>query len=83
MIVRLDPHAIEKMEERGVTQEEVVGTVERGEDFPAKLGRTGFRRNFEYNDVWNGKWYGTKQVEAFAVREDDGWLVITVISKFF
>ena len=83
MIVRLDPHAIERMEERGVTKEEVLATVERGEDIPAKLGRSGFRRNFEYNDVWNGKWYGTKQVEAYAVREDADWLVITVISKFF
>ena len=83
MTVRLDPHAVERMEERGVTEEEVLATIERGEEFPGKLGRTGFRRNFEYNDEWNGKWYGTKQVEAYAVLEGDDWLVITVISRFF
>ena len=58
-------------------------TVEGGERFPAKLGRTGFRRNFPFAGTWRGKAYRTKQIEAYAVWEDDGWLVITVLVKFF
>jgi hypothetical protein len=27
--------------------------------------------------------YNTKQIEAYAVEEGDGWLVITFIVKFF
>jgi hypothetical protein len=53
-----------------------------GERFPAKFGRTGFRRNFPFDGEWNGKRYATKQIEAYAV-EEEGWLVITVIVKFF
>jgi len=32
--------------------------------------------------MWNEKRYATKQIEAYAV-EEDGWLVIAVIVKFF
>ena len=57
--------------------------VEGGERFPAKFGRTGFRRNVPFDDTWRGKRYPTKQIEAYAVWEDDGWLVITVLVKYF
>lgn len=60
----------------------MVATIDGGERFAAKFGRTGFRRNFPCAGVWNGKVYSTKQVEAYAI-EEDGWLVITVIVKFF
>ncbi len=82
MRVRLHPHARDRLAERGATEAEVVATVEGGESFPAKFGRTGFRRNFAYNGLWRGRTYATKQVEAYGVPED-GWLVITVIVRFF
>jgi hypothetical protein len=70
------------MIERGATDEDVVATVNDGERFPAKFGRTGFRRNFPFDAQWRGHLYATKQVEAFAVKED-GWLVITVLVRYF
>ncbi len=82
MTVHLHPHARDRLAERGATEEEVVATVAGGESFPVKFGRTGFRRNFAYDDLWQGRPYATKQVEAIAV-EEDGWLVITVVVKFF
>jgi hypothetical protein len=33
--------------------------------------------------LWRGRHYPNKQVEAIAVPQDDGWLVITVLVKFF
>lgn len=57
-------------------------TLREGERFPAKFGRTGFRRNFVFRGERLGRRYATKQVEAYAV-EEDGWLVITVIVKYF
>ncbi len=36
MTVRFHPHALERMEERGATEEEVVAAVEDGERFAAK-----------------------------------------------
>ena len=82
MEIRLHPHALERLAERGANEQEVRAALEGGERFPAKHGRTGFRRNFSFGGEWNGKRYACKQIEAYAV-EESGWLVITVIVKFF
>jgi hypothetical protein len=82
-MVRLHPHAKERLIERGATENEVIATVKEGETFPAKYGRTGFRRNFSFNGRWREKQYATKQIEAYAVREGNDWLVITVIIRYF
>jgi Domain of unknown function (DUF4258) len=81
--VELHPHARARADERGVTESEVIATVEGGERFPAKFGRTAFRRNFAFNGLWRGRRYGTKQIEAFAVEESGRWLVVTVLVKYF
>ena len=81
--VRIHPHARERARERGATGEEIVATVQAGEQFPVKHGRTGFRRNFAFSGAWRSRSYATKQIEAFAIWEDDGWLVITILVKFF
>jgi hypothetical protein len=83
MAVRFHPHARERMGERGATEDEVIATVEQGERFQAKFGRTGFRRNFPFDSEWRGKHCGTKQVEAYAVQEGPDWLVITIITRYF
>ena len=81
MIVRLHPHALERLSERGATEEEVRMTVLNGEPFPAKFGRTGFRRNFHFDSIWRNRHYTTKQV--FAVPEGNDWLVITVVTRYY
>ncbi|GEM_PF-105693 len=81
--INFHPHALDKMAERGATEEEVRATIEHGERFTAKLGRTGFRRNFSFEGVWRGKLYNIKQVEVYAVVENADWLVITVITRYF
>lgn len=82
-MVKLHPHAKERLTERGATEQEVIAAVEGGETFPVKFGRTGFRRNFIFDAMWRGKQYSSKQVEAYAIKEDDYWLVITVITRYF
>ncbi len=83
MTVRIHPHAMERMAERGAWESEVVSTVEGGEQFPAKFGRMGFRRNFPFGSSWHGSRYETKQIEAIAVLEGSDWLVITVLVRYF
>jgi hypothetical protein len=83
MAVRLHLYARDRMEERGATEEEVRATVEQGESFPAKFGRTGFRRNVRFDQTRQGRRYHTKQIEAYAVQEGTDWLVITVITRYF
>lgn len=83
MKIKIHPHARERMKERGVTNSEVQQTVKSGESFIAKFGRMGFRRNFAFGDVWRGKTYQTKQVEAYGVRENNIFIVVTVLVKYF
>jgi hypothetical protein len=83
MAVRFHSHALQRMAERGTTEDEVRATVERGEQFPVRFGRIGFRRNFSFDSEWRGRHYGTKQVEAYAVQEGLDWLVITIIVRYF
>ena len=83
MTIKLHPHAKARIIERGATEEEVIATINEGERFAVKFGRSGFRRNFPYNSLWRGKHYANKQIEAIAVRESNDWLVITVIVRFY
>ena len=71
------------MTERGATEDEVIATVQTGERFPAKYGREGFRRDFVFQGVWRGRRFNSKQIEAFVVNEEDCWLVISVLVKYF
>lgn len=83
MAIRIHPHAKERMEERGATEEEVIKAIEQGERFSAKFGRTGFRHNFPFEGKWRGRKYNTKQVEVYAVEEKEDWVIITVMAKYF
>ena len=83
MNVRLHAHAPEPVLERGAAEAEVVASVAGGETFPAKYGRFGFRRNFRFQGQRRGKSYTIKQIEAYAVREGEDWLVVSVVVEFF
>lgn len=83
MTINFHPHARDRMSERGATEEDVRAAITLGEHFSAKHGRQGFRRNFSYNGTWQGRHYNSKQVEVFASPENNDWLVITVIVKYF
>jgi len=83
MNIKIHPHAKERMEERGATEEEIIKTVEEGENFPVKFGRMGFRRNFTIEGIWRGKKYKTKQIEVYGVKEKDDFIVITILVKYF
>lgn len=82
MTVRFHRHALERLAERGATEEEVIATIQTGEPFAAKFGRTGFRKRFPFTATWRGRSYASKEIEAFAVPTDDGWLVITIVTRY-
>ena len=83
MEVRIHPHTQERMGERGASEDEITEAIMEGEKFPAKFGRTGFRRNYVFDREWKGRRYLIKQLEVFAVEEKGGWLAVTVIVKYF
>lgn len=81
--IKIHPHAKKRMQERGASEDEIIKTVETGENFPAKFGRIGYRRNFVFDGKWRGKIYGTKQIEVFTVEEEGDLIIVTVMVKYF
>ena len=85
MIV-LSEHALERMEERGASRQEVRRTVREGESFPDRQDRTGFRFEFEFGAEWNGTYYEKKELTVYAApggEDGSDWIVVTVISRFY
>jgi hypothetical protein len=83
MAIMIHPHARERMEERGATENEVRTTICAGERFSAKFGGTGFRHDFPFESDKDGKFFRMKQVEVYGVDEERDFIVITVVVKYF
>ena len=83
MKITFSHHSLEQLSDRGTTQEEVVETVQNGEQVPAKKGRLAFKKNFPFENVWRGRYYPIKQVMPIAVRERDEVIIVTVYVFFF
>jgi hypothetical protein len=83
MNLRIHPHARLRMVERGITEEEIIQTIDTGERFAAKYGRQGFRREFIFGKAWQGKSYAMKQIEVYAVVENEEHVVITALAKYY
>jgi hypothetical protein len=76
-------HALEQMEERGASKDEVRRAIWEGEKVPAKKGRTAFRINLQHDAAWCGKKYRMKQVLAVAAEEAGKFIVVTVYVFYF
>ncbi len=83
MNIKIHPHAAQRAIERGAIASEIIDTIESGEQFPAKYDRIGFRKNFLFDAAWNQKHYTTKQLEAYCVIENNEYIVLTVLVKYF
>ena len=55
-------HVMDQMVDRGTSEEEIKLTIRDGEEVPAKKGRKSYRKNFNFESYWKGKYYSTKQV---------------------
>lgn len=76
-------HAHEQTIERGAAEADVIDAIRTGEVVPAKRGRRGYRKNFQYNRMWGGRLYAIQQVLAIVVEEADALVVVTVYTFYF
>ncbi len=81
--VRFSRHALQQMVERGAIQEEVLEAIRSGEQVPAKHGRVAYRKNFQYQRLWGGRYYAVKQVLAIVAEESKTLVVVTVYTFYF
>ena len=74
--MRLHPHTLARMRERGASESVVHATIESGERFAAAWGRTGFRKRFR----GTARGRGPRELTALAEAVGDAWLVVTVVA---
>jgi hypothetical protein len=80
--IRLSGHAIEQLSFRGTTEEEVIEAIRTAPWQQAELSRMECRKNFVFQDIWNKKYYKTKQVRPIFIEEEEEIVVITVYTYF-
>lgn len=81
--IRFSGHARQQLIRRGVSEEEVAAAVQSGKWEPAAGNRLECRRDFPFDDEWNGKQYQTKQVRPIFVDEGEEIVIVTVYSYYF
>lgn len=83
MAILIHPHALQRMQERGASEEEIQKAIESGRVLPAKFGRKIYRMMFPHGDYWRGQFFKHKQLEVYGVDEGEDIIVVTVVVKYF
>lgn len=81
--IRLSAHAQSYVSRRGFTAEEVEQAIRSGSWEQAELGRLECRKDFTFDNEWNGRRYATKQVRPVFVDEENEIVVITVYTYYY
>ena len=81
MDIQIDPHTLERAEERGTNEEEIKDVIKTGFTIPAKYERYGKAKIYEFKQERHGKYYEQKRVEVFYIIEEN--LIITVTVYVF
>ena len=75
----IEPHTIERANERGANETEIRDVIKNGTAFSAKYGRSAKFKIYDFNAIWNNKLYKQKKVEVYYVIENDEVFTVTVL----
>ncbi len=78
MEIVIDPHTMERAEERGTNEAEIKDVVQSGLSIPAKYGRIGKAKVYDFKQNRHNKYYEQKRVEVFYLIEGDKIVTVTV-----
>ena len=81
MKVQIDLHTLKRAEERGTDEEEIKDVIKTGFTIPAKYGRRGKVKVYDFKRKRHGKYYEQKKVEVFYCFEES--LIVTVTVYVF
>lgn len=65
MKVQIDPHTLERAGERGTNEEEIIDVIHTGFPIPAKYGRIGKAKIYDFKQKRHGKYYEQKGSRYF------------------
>jgi hypothetical protein len=78
MQIRIDSHTLERAAERGASSEEIIDVITSGYKVPAKYGRLGKSKIFDFKQTRLGRYYEQKRIEVFFAIEGDVIVTATV-----
>ncbi|PJC74134.1 MAG: hypothetical protein CO012_07100 [Syntrophobacterales bacterium CG_4_8_14_3_um_filter_49_14] len=78
MEIQIDHHTLEKAEERGTNGVEIEEVIHTGFSIPAKYGRIGKAKVYDFKQNRHNKYYEQKRVEVFYLIEGDKIITVTV-----
>jgi hypothetical protein len=78
MEIQLEPHTLERAEERGTNEAEIMDVIHTGFAIPAKYGRIGRAKLYDFKQNRNNNYYEQKRVEVYYLIEGDKIITATV-----
>jgi hypothetical protein len=78
MKIQIDPHTLQRARERGTNAKEIKEVIKAGFTIPAKYGRLGKAKVYEFKQKRHGKYYEQKRVEVIYTIEQDVIITVTV-----
>lgn len=78
MKIQIDPHTLERAEQRGATREEISDVLAVGFEIAAKRKRLGKAKVYDFQQQRQNKFYEQKRVEVFYLVEGDVIITVTV-----
>jgi hypothetical protein len=76
--ILIDPHTLERAEERGTNESEIKDVINTGVPVPAKYNRLAKAKIYPFQGQRHGKFYEQKKVEVFYLIEKDFVITVTV-----
>ena len=78
MEIQIDPHTLERAEERGATKEEIIDVIKNGAPIPAKHGRLAKAKVYPYKKFRGKNFYEQKCIEVIYVIEQNTIVTVTI-----
>ena len=78
MQIQIDLHTLDRAEERGTNEKEIIDVINTGFPISAKYGRIGKAKIYDFRQKFNDKHYEQKRVEVFYLIEMDKIITVTV-----
>jgi len=65
MKIQVDSHTLERAEERGTNEKEIIDVIQTGFAIPAKYGRLGKTKIYDFRQKRDGRYYEQKGLRYF------------------
>ena len=78
MKIQIDPHTLQRAEERGASEGEIREVIEIGSPGIARRKRFAKTKVYPSNQERNGVFYEQKRIEVSYTRENDTFVTVTV-----